>query len=543
MLKILVRSQLGQLSAMMFSRDSKFMSGKQGVQKQRSDNKTKRILLYVFLFVMMCISFGSIFSAIFLTLHESGNDKLYFMLTAGLSFFFGIFMSIFTAQKMLYGAKDNEMLLSMPIRPVYILLSRIIALAVLEYISSFMLTLPALIVFITFGSPGALQIILFILSSLVMPLLSLAIVMVLGRVFAAISARAKHKSIVQLIVSLIFLGAYFYIYTNIMSFVETIADNAQQINAAIAFVRPLLRFAEASANGSIVSFLLLVLWCVIPFALVLWWLSHGFIQIVTNERGAVRVKYVKKHVDRKSPLRALLSRELSRFFNMSQYMLNCGLGTLMAVVLSVFLAIKGGELDSAFTGTGVALTTLFPVLLLSFSASMTCTSCVSISLEGNTFWLLRSLPVKTKDVLISKVLMNLVIFAPAVIIGATVTGIAFGMSVAEIVMTMLCAMLAQLMTALFGLLMNLALPKLEWTNSTVVIKQSASVVIALFGSMIGVLAVVIPLTLLLGITLQTVIPAYATLIAVTASALAFAFISAILAAILFTAGARRYNNL
>ena len=102
---------------------------------RRSSTVTKAILfgfLYLFLFVYLGIAFGSIFFILGLSLGESGSLDLYFPMLILFSTLFGMMGTMMSAEKLLFEGKDNDLLLSMPIPPSYILATRLVSLATLE---------------------------------------------------------------------------------------------------------------------------------------------------------------------------------------------------------------------------------------------------------------------------------------------------------------------------------------------------------------------------------------------------------------------------
>ena len=105
----------------------------------------------------------------------------------------------------------------------------------------------------------------------------------------------------------------------------------------------------------------------------------------------------------------------------------------------------------------------------------------SVSLEGKNIWLLQSLPVAPSRVLMAKLKMHIVLTLPPALI---LTAAALWVIRPEWYFCILLPALVLvfiLFTALMGLLANLKLPNLNWTNEIVPIKQGASAAIALFG--------------------------------------------------------------
>lgn len=85
--------------------------------------------------------------------------------------------SVFMAKSQLYEAKDNDLLLSMPIRPRAILASRMLTLGIVNFVYGLIVAAPAIIAWVIYSgtTTSAAQWISFCLISLGIIFLSLAL--------------------------------------------------------------------------------------------------------------------------------------------------------------------------------------------------------------------------------------------------------------------------------------------------------------------------------------------------------------------------------
>ena len=72
-------------------------------------------------------------------------------------------------------------------------------------------------------------------------------------------------------------------------------------------------------------------------------LSRTFLAIATAKTGEAKRAYKEEKTAARSVPQALLAKELGRFTSSPNYMLNCGLSTVMLPLLGVFLLIKSGD--------------------------------------------------------------------------------------------------------------------------------------------------------------------------------------------------------
>ena len=115
-------------------------------RSRRRQSKVQKIgMLAVMLYALAAFGmlFYTSFSAIAGIYAHEGFGWLYFAMYAIMAFALMVFGSVFTAKAQLYEAKDNELLLSMPIAPRAILASRMASLWLLNLIFGLVVAVPA----------------------------------------------------------------------------------------------------------------------------------------------------------------------------------------------------------------------------------------------------------------------------------------------------------------------------------------------------------------------------------------------------------------
>jgi len=317
-----------------------------------------------------------------------------------------------------------------------------------------------------------------------LPLLALALSCVLGWLVAIITSKMTNKSLFTVLLSVAFLAVYFYFYSKMNSIINGILLNSVVLGDKIKSSAYILYQLGKAACGDIAAFLLIAALCILLFAVVYVVLSVSFIKIVTTKRSGVRRKYVKGEMKVGTVQSALFKKELMRFYSSPAYMLNCGLGTIFMIAGAVYLFIKGGWLLSLVESALPAMSGIIPLLGCAMVCLIVSTNDItapSISLEGKSLWLTKSLPVNTREIFNSKLSLHLVMTSPFAFICAIAVVAATKPDVLSACLIPLVVVLLSVFSALFGLAINLKLPNFTWVNETVAVKQSASVAIALFG--------------------------------------------------------------
>lgn len=444
-------------------------------------------LLYAFLFLVLGGMFCVFASELCEPLHEMGLDWLYFAMMGMMALLLGLFGSVFNTSATLYQAKDNALLLSMPIPPRYILAVRLFGVWIWSLIYEALVFVPALLIYWLCCPVNAVTIVCQLLLPVLMSLLILALACVLGWVVAKISAKTKRKSFVTVVMSLVFLAAYYLFYFRINEILQSVLVNAEAIGSVMGKIFPVYWMGKAGAGGILELLLFTALVCAC-MAVTIWAMSRSFLKMATISTASGRKAYRKAAMKAGNQDGALLKKELRRFGASATYMMNCGLGCLLFPVLGIAALIKANTILDvvALMGLGELLPAL-ACAALCMCATMNNTTAPSVSLEGKQLWLAQSLPIQPWQALNAKLRLHLLINILPVVFCAVCICVALKLELLPSVLAVVIPMLFVLLSGVFGLAVNLKMPNLTWTNEAVPIKQSLSVTLALFGGWVFVI--------------------------------------------------------
>lgn len=496
-------------------------------------------LLMVFVFCMLGFTFGTMFLGMLDSFKAMGLDWFYFAIAGILSFCMCFFFSIFATKSQLFEAGDNEFLLSMPIRPLTILASRLISLLALNYLYSAIIMIPAFAVYSIWGSFTVMGIISFLLVFLTLPMLAQALSCFFGWLMALAASKMRNKNAVTMILSFAFLGLYFMICFNSSQYLTALLEQGETIAASVRqSILPAYLMGDAIANGNIISLLLFILIAIVPFILMILLLSRSFISITTSNKGMIKAVYKEKRLKSSGIGMAMFKKELRSFWARPIYVLNASMGTLFMVILTAAAIIQADTLkmlSMAFNELGISVGVLGAVMIAG-CCTMNLISAPSISLEGKTLWIVRTLPVKTKTLLLSKVMPHFVITEASILLCATVLAIVLKPTAVELLLMYLLPTVFNAYTALFGVVINLRFPRFDWVSETQVVKQGASVFINMFGNMVLVVLLVFLYVMFLSNILS--LTAFAAICTVM-----FAVVSGVLYTYLCGKGCKRFESL
>lgn len=485
MLLLLIKLRLqAQLAGMLTMR--------KGDRSKTSKSRLKTVLFA--LLMLYCVGcFVVLFGMLFAYLAEPfallGLGWFYFTFAGIIAFTLMFFGSVFTTKSQLYEARDNELLLAMPIPPGTVLASRMIVLYLMNLFFELIVLLPAGVFWWLKCTLTPLGITVFFLLLLFLPMLALALSALCGWLIALISARFRNKTFFTVLFTMLFLGFYWFGYSKINTYLNLLLQHSEEIAGKVQGFSPLYWYGSAIADANLLYLLLSCLLCAAPFLLVCIILSKTFLKTVTTKRGFAHIHYQQKDLKTSSVSGTLLRREFTRLLHCSAYIINAGLGVLFLVVGGVMLLVKQDMVQMLLTLLPEVSGMIAPIaaLALSMMIGMVLFTAPSISLEGKTLWILRTLPIPTKTVLRAKLNLHIIITLPAALFAAVCLILCFELAVADSVCLLLCALLFTLWSAEIGLAFNLRHPTLDWISETQAVKSGIGVLFTMLANFVMVL--------------------------------------------------------
>lgn len=478
MLKLLVKKQLSEIFRVYFY-DAK---------KNKARSKVSTIMFMLWFAVIMIGVLGGIFTMLSrkLCAPMAALDMgwMYFALMGLIAILLGTFGSVFNTFSGLYLAKDNDLLLSMPIPVSAIVASRLVSVYIMGLMYSAVVIIPAWIVYMVTAGVNIKNLFGGMILTLLISVFVMTLSCLLGYVVAKVSLKLKHKSMITVLVSLIFIGGYYFVYFKAQSMITDLLTNLVVYGDKIKGSAYLF-FAFGSVGVGDAKATLIMLALVAVTFLMMWFLiSKSFLQVATSTGKVSKVVYHKKTMKQESVTKALLFREFKHFTSSPGYMLNSGLGIFLMPICAVALLWKGRKifimLNGMFGGQDGSVLLLVTIMLCGLT-SMDIMTAPSISLEGKSLWIVQSLPVTPWQVLRAKLDMQLILNSIPVMLCMICTAVVCPFKIGQFVMMILQVLSFVFVMAVFGLFMGVIKPVLTWTNELAPIKQSASVMITMFG--------------------------------------------------------------
>ncbi|MBQ6074616.1 MAG: hypothetical protein IJK86_00500 [Lachnospiraceae bacterium] len=479
MLGLLIRKQLREQYAGWFYNPKK--------NTARSRVATAGMILMTIVFGLGV--FGGLMTALGLTLcdpmEQTGMIWLYFTIVGAIGLLLGVVGGAFSAYTNLYKGKDNDQLLALPIPPGDIIGSRIISVFLVTGMFSLIAVLPPLVVYWIKSGATFKKVAGGLLFALAISLIALVLGCLLGLVVAKVSTKLKNKSIITVLVSLLIMALYYVFYFRFQMLLQQITRDPEAFRKLEEI--PGLKAFGLAGTGEWGPLLIMLAVTAVLIAVTLYLLIRSFYRIISESAQVSRVNYKVKNEAQKSTGRALLGRELKHLTSSPGYMLNAALGSVFLVLAGGAVLFKGGDLLDLLREDGGAnlmdILTVVAAAALGMLSGMNTLTAPSVSLEGRSLWIVRSLPVDSWQVLKAKLGMHLLVTSVPTLFCSLCLILVIKSDIVGLLLILIFPQLCVLLFASFGLMMGVLRPNLNWTNEMVPVKQSLAVMLTMFGGM------------------------------------------------------------
>ena len=454
--------------------------------------KRKAVLLLIcwIILIVMAAGYTGALSLGFIQLGMAEAVPAYLIMIASLIILaFGLFKS----GSVIFSEKGYEILSSLPVSASSIVISRFIRMYVENLIFTAVVMIPGLTIYAWNVKPAIGFYIISILVYLVLPVMPMIAAAAFGTLITAISSRMKHKSLVNAGLSVLLVVAILAASGRVSQFEgelneEMLSNLGNMVTDVIGQVYPpAVWMGYAVTGNTVIPFILWMAVSMGMFVLMIMAVSAGFHSICrglysTSAKHDFSLDKGKGMAQR-SVLTALYKKELKRYLASSIYVTNTVIGPVMGLVMAIGIFAGGLEMLENALMVPLDISGLIPFLFAAVFTMMP-TSSVSISMEGKEWWIIKSLPVKTKTVLDSKILLNLSLQLPFLAASEVLLWAALKPAGTELLWLIAIPLVLIIFSSVFGLTVNLKLPSFDWENETSVVKQSASSAVGGLGSMV-----------------------------------------------------------
>ena len=415
------------------------------------------------------------------------------------------FANLFKIKNILFDFKDYDLLISLPIKRSTIIISKMISLYITNLLYTLIIMIPGYIAYIKYASlPNHFLFFLLLLAIPIVPILASSVI---GIIVSWLTSFFKNKKIGSyiiylLIIVLVFFGTYKINGLDEMTIVNNSINIVDSFNKYYPLTNIYIALLESFNLTSLLAFIIVPLGL---FSLFIIFINKGYLLLRDKLlKQNIKSDYILKIffsplgtiIPINKPIISLYKKEIKRYISSPLYVINTAFGCIFVILLILSILLFNDNVISRFeritSFNEVIKNNIFMILPMICVVSSTTNS--SISLEGKSLWIMKMLPVSANNIFMSKIMVNLTILIPTIIIASTFFGLYLHLPFIEFLFLYLIMFVYSLFAAINGIIINLMFPKLDFENEIRVIKQSMSVFLSI---LVGVIVVVLPFNILI----------------------------------------------
>ena len=382
----------------------------------------------------------------------------------------------------LYQLGTFEMLLSLPVSQGAVVASRFLYMYVTNFIWGAVIMTPAMIVYCVAKMPGVLFYLDCMIGIIIMPFIPMVIGSLAGALAKSKTARMRHGKVASAVMNILFVipaVVLWMVFNRMMGQGNggAVRHVAELIDIWSGRLYPFaLWFGKSTDGGDPLYMLLTVAVSAAAFYVMIQVLQKNYLQICMAVNGnSARKNYKMEKLDQSSVMKSLVTREWRHYISSSAYISGTLMLYVMTVVLAVALLLLGTKTVENFTGL-YAIDVVFP-FVVAFFMSTTPLTMATFSMEGRQWWILQSLPLKSRDIINSKLIISVLVIAPFYMAVMVIGGIAIRPGMADGAAGILVSSAYILFNTVLALVVNIRYPKMDWEDENKAMRNNTSTMI------------------------------------------------------------------
>ena len=438
--------------------------------------------------------------------------------------------TLFKTNGYLFNFREYDMLMSLPFEARTVAACKFLYMYLKSLPWYLSISVAMMIGYGIYARPSVIVYPIWFVLSLFLPIIPMLIASFIGFLIARISAGFKKTNLVQTILTLVFVLFCFSLRFIIQDMVrsdkvQATLETASAVtgNAAHIYL-PAEWFASAVTRLSLTGILLLLIVSTVLFMVVFLIVGRSYRSINSSLKShAAARNYRLTGQKQHSVVRAIAFKEFRRMTGSTAYMVNGGMGVILALIVSLLTLIIGPEKIIQVVTQGAPLDAgmLRPAIpfIVYFFIGMVATTACSPSLEGRNYWILQSLPIEMRTVYRGKMLFNMILTVPFMAFSTLCFCIALKAPLRDTILYLILGLALCAFSTAWGCVCGIRHMRLDWENEVEVIKHGSAVTIYMLPNLLVVIGLIV-LTVFLGTRMDhRLLTLIMTLIAVVLAAL------------------------
>lgn len=406
-----------------------------------------------------------------------------------------IFLSNFSkVNSYVFRCKDFDLLNSLPVNSKEIVFSKIFIIYINSLVISLSLLLTSYIAYSIVDEFNVLYFLLTLISGFILPIIPIIISSFIAFFVGYLNINKKVKSFIIYLFYFIITIIMVVMYINVLKFdTEDIVNQVSTIKQYFIKMWPFSKIIFNSIyNIQENNGLYLLIYTLISISLFILYIFIVSKYYISFNSSSFEKKVSKENKDifkAKKPLKSLVIKELRAYLDVPAFIFNTIPGPILSIIsviiISIFVVknnyiIGFKELDSLLNNGNIVLKDFFIGVLcfvVCILNQVTTITSSSISLEGKTINVYKSLPISYREIVISKIFINFLLFGLSSLISIIMVIIINRVNIINSILIILIVLISALFSSILGLLCNLYFPKLNYVNKIQVVKQGFAVLL------------------------------------------------------------------
>ncbi len=401
----------------------------------------------------------------------------------------------------LFNFKEYDMLMSLPFDAKSVAGCKFIYMYIKSLPWNVSISVAMLIGYAIYAKPAFMTYPIWVVLSFILPVIPMLIAAFIGFIFARISSGFRKKNIVQTVFLLAFTVFCFFSRFLIQDLIEnnkieqTLESASDIVDKIVKIYIPAAWFTGA-VRLNVIDLILLIAATVILFELVFIPVGRSYRMINSKLKSHAAARKFRMTAQKKySVLNALAFKELKRMTGSATYMVNVGIGEVLVLILSIAALFINVEdmIHAILQGAPITKEMLYPALplIIYFCLGMVATTAITPSLEGKNYWIVKSLPISPETLCKGKMLFNMYLTVPFMVISTLCLGLSARMPFVTLLLSLVLGFLLCAFSTTWGCVCGIKHMRLDWENEIEVIKQGSAVTVYIFPNLSATMILIV----------------------------------------------------
>lgn len=420
-----------------------------------------------------------------------------------------LFFSLFSVFGLMYGGKDSELILTLPIKSSHVFMANLTSSYVSEFALSAAVLVPVLVFYSMKAEISSMFWVYGLIGLIFYPVIPIVAAAVLVMLFNSLMAKFKHKDLLGTILGFVMLLAILLFQMTINTRTQNMSDDAiagiiMSLSKSVDLMTGilpgggLLGLALTSSVETGALYLAAVIGIAAILILICGFLGgklyYKLLQNLKGADGSNKKVLEDKKLRKSSVKKAFFMKEWKIALRTPAYMLN-GLANIIIGPVVFWFFVNNRDLYGVPEDV---MNELNPVMILislgiiMLFAMMNYMWGTTFSREGKAFWILKTSPSTVKDQIIGRYLAGYTMHLAYCVLMLALVFIMMKFEILESILISLIAVVSGLYMVAVGMMLDVRNPKLEWKTETEAIKSNVNGLFEMLISLILSLVVIAP---------------------------------------------------